>query len=82
MTEAHKPTVGRIVLFKSTDTAEIGDGSAQEVPAIITNVWSDICVNLMVMRDGWQMTPACVTSVMHESTAGGSHSSWRWPDRV
>jgi hypothetical protein len=82
--ELHKPiapTAGRMVLFKSDSPHEMGHGSAQEVPAIVTHVWSDLCVNLMVMRDGHDQTPIGVTSVCHDSMGHQSHS-WRWPPRV
>ena len=73
------PTVGRTVLFTSSMEGETGVNGG-EVPAIITRVWSDDCVNLMVMRDGPGETPHGVTSVMHRDVAHGMDRGWRWPD--
>ncbi len=73
------PTIGRIVLFKSTDPDEMGNG-AEEVPAIITRVWSDKCVNLQVMRDNEH--PIAVTSCVLEDDQGGCSQTWRWPPRA
>lgn len=77
-----KPTVGRVVLFKSTDRDIMGRGCASIVPALITHVWNDNCVNLMVMRDGSYETPVGVTSVMlsdnieaHDPNLG---PAWGW----
>lgn len=58
-----KPSVGRVVLFKSNVPCEMGPGGSPIVPALVTHVHSDTCVNLMVMPDGWGMTPVGVTSV-------------------
>lgn len=53
------PSVGRVVLFHG-NAEQMGNGAAV-VPALVTRVWSDNCVNLMVMRDA--STPLAVTSV-------------------
>lgn len=55
------PTVGRVVLFKSSCPEHMGSDTAP-VPAIVTRVWSPTCVNLRVLADGHQ-TP-WVTSVI------------------
>lgn len=85
------PTIGRIVIYQPT-AEDKGQSSSQEgFPAIITRVWSDTCVNLMVFRDF--DTPITVTSVdrMLEPVIGGnaeqaeqlsSPRTWRWPPRV
>ena len=75
------PTIGRIVLFKSKDVKELGN-HAEEVPAIITRVWSENCVNLTVFRDFAE--PLLQTSVTYaeDLDASGQHSAWRWPPRV
>lgn len=79
MTDLPKASVGRIVLFKSTNLDQVGNG-AEEVPAIITRAWSDTMLNLCVFRDA--NAPLAVTSVGHESISQGSSLSWRWPPRV
>lgn len=73
------PTVGRIVLFKSTDPANVGNG-ANEVPAIVTRVWSDTCINCTVFRDA--ASPVAVTSVVYtdDFEASGQGVGWRWMD--
>ncbi len=71
-----KPSLGRIVLFRS----ELSNG-ALEHPAIITRVWSDTCVNLTVFLDFG--APSLKTSVtFDESEAPSAQYSWRWPPRV
>lgn len=70
------PKVGRIVLFKSMDRKETSDhGNDGEVPAIITRVFSETCVNLKVLRDG--EVDRWFTSVVRDQVGG---RSWRWPD--
>jgi len=44
-----KPTVGRVVLYKPQSTERFADDDgAQRWPAIVTNVWSDTCINVTV----------------------------------
>lgn len=44
-----KPTVGRVVLYKPHSHERFaGDDGSQRWPALVTNVWSDTCVNLAV----------------------------------
>lgn len=74
-----KASIGRIVLFKSQNLSDMGNG-ATEVPAIITRVWGDAMVNLLVFRDGTD--PLTKTSVGREDAHPGSSYSWRWPPRV
>lgn len=76
-----KPSLGRIVLFKSKDPLHLSNG-ADEAPAIITRVWSDTCVNLTVFRDATE--PLAVTSVVlaEDFEASGQWTAWRWPPRV
>lgn len=75
------PSIGRIVLFKSRDQSDLGS-TADEVPAIITRVWSNTCVNLQVFRDA--DTPLAQTSVTlaEDFEASGQSCAWRWPPRV
>ena len=73
-----KPSIGRIVLFRSLDS-----NGSKEHPAIINRVWGDgPCVNLMVLPDCG--APISKTSVnQNESlTDGGQDYAWRWPPRV
>jgi hypothetical protein len=74
------PTLGRVVLFRSQDGEHLGNG-AQEVPAIITRVWTDTCVNVLVMRDA--SSPLALTSVSYaeDFEASGQWTAWRWPPR-
>lgn len=74
------PTVGRVVLVRSDDHTATGASRDREVPGLITAVHSDTCINVMVMRDGWQETPKCVTSISyHEGeTTTSPGTTWRW----
>lgn len=76
-----KPSIGRIVLFKSKEPNDLGNG-AEEVPAIITRVWSEQMVNLTVFRDN--AAPITKTSVGYadDLDASGNYFAWRWPPRV
>lgn len=72
-----RPTVGRIVHFRSENPDQVSNG-ADLAPAIITRVWSDTCVTLTVFRDG--ETPIAVTSVDYSESYGqGLPPSWHWP---
>jgi hypothetical protein len=69
-----KPTIGRIVTFHCDEKQrEQLNNYQHEAPAIITNVWSDQCVNLKVILDGkeniWE------TSVPF----GTGEKQWSWP---
>jgi hypothetical protein len=76
-----KPTIGRIVHYKLTDDEisnldGIHNNKMSLLPAIITTVWSDTCINVQVFVDGhkgsfWK------TSINEGSEAG----SWSWPTR-
>lgn len=69
-----KPSIGRIVLF----TGEKSNGLNTH-PAIITRVWSDVCVNLQVFLDAGVVIVK--TSVMQDESGKAEHS-WMWPPRV
>jgi hypothetical protein len=71
------PKVGETVLFKSKKANEMGNG-AEEVPAIVTRVWTEATVNLLVIRDGDE--PLTRTSVSFEGFARGTHMQWRFRD--
>ena len=72
-----KPSLGRIVLFRSLDS-----NGTKEHPALITRVWSDTCVNLTVFPDYGE--PVYKTSVNQNESLEGSNQNlaWRWPPRV
>lgn len=80
-----KPSPGRIVLI--TGAAAVSNG-ATEAPAMITRVWNDTMVNLIVFPDAAQ--PVVLTSVsLHpdaESAKGAciypSSNAAYWPPRV
>lgn len=72
-----KPSIGRIVLFRTEHSNGTG-----EHPAIINRVWSDNCVNLTVFPDCG--APVSKTSVLQNEsvTEGDQGFAWRWPPRV
>ena len=73
-----KPSPGRIVLFRSA-TANGQD----EHPAIVTRVWSDTCVNLVVFLDNVPIPLSRTSVVQNEDlTQGDQLHAWRWPPRV
>lgn len=65
-----KPTIGRIVLFNSR--------SEGEVPAIVTAVHSDTCVNLTVFNDGGIPSPAISVEEDNEFDTSGRGCGWHW----
>jgi hypothetical protein len=72
-----KPTIGRIVIYHPCADPRNDDvfanGGVKDVPAVITAVWSDSCVNLKVFCDGPRDT--WVTSV----SEGTGERNWSWP---
>lgn len=74
MTSPITPTVGRVVLFDSPVQSDTG-ASGGPVPALITRIWSNDCVNLQVMRDA--VGPVAVTSVLYSEEPNGSRR-WHW----
>jgi hypothetical protein len=75
------PTVGRIVNYWPGTDTEAGSNSnaAGPVPAIITRVWSEVCVNLTIFPDF--SLPICRTSVLLAELPQQS-ARWSWPERV
>lgn len=75
------PAIGQIVRYRLADD-EVAINGAREFPAIITQVWSETCVNLRVFYD---TTPGRLdewrASVPHEATPGlsGASGTWGWP---
>jgi hypothetical protein len=78
-----KPTIGRVVIYNTTEadkakmeaasTLNGGCNTQDKLPAIITAVWSDECVNLKVITDG--NLDLWVTS----ANKGDEPMNWNWP---
>lgn len=69
-----KPSLGRIVLFHGIDS-----NGTREHPAIITRVWTDVCINLTVFLDYGEVI--LKTSVNYDENFDNEFG-WRWPPRV
>lgn len=73
------PTIGRVVIYKTTEQQrkamdEDPESNVQEeLPAMVVAVWSDTCVNLKVITDGF--ADLWVTS----SNIGENEGEWSWP---
>lgn len=61
------PKVGETVLFKSNPDDDVAKSNHNDdyIPAIITRVWSEVCVNLKIVPDCGPMQDR--TSVSHIS---------------
>lgn len=73
-----KPTVGRIVHYVLPE----GRNAGEHRPAIVTRVWSDVCVQLQVFTDGENDGLANVewrTSILNDEA--GAPNTWHWPER-
>jgi hypothetical protein len=83
-----RPTIGRIVHFVN-DFANVQE-LQHHVPAIITRVWSDTCVNLRVFYDGTNDAPEgsseWKTSVIYQEPGtpriNPDPRTWHWPERA
>ena len=85
------PTVGRIVHFVQVKPAAYqpkeGPHILVHVPAIVTAVWTETCVNLQVFTDGTNsdeanMSPVkWVTSVTLDASETPQPRTWHWPER-
>ena len=81
-----KPTIGRIVHFVQKKPAMYGDITVH-LPAIITAVWGDTCVNLQVFTDGTNSDAEetnrvkWITSVSLDETETPQPRTWHWPER-
>ena len=66
-----KPEIGDIVLFT---------GGFDLLPAVVTHVWTDECVNLYVFQDApyGATYDGPTTSVMFNETAPAGSYHWRW----
>lgn len=74
-----KASIGRIVHF--THTAD-NEGALKKSPAIITQVWSDECVNLCVFVDGWGSVLPVTSVPLKTDTNKGTGFYFEWPERV
>ena len=90
------PTIGRIILFRSSNLDEMTglaalDAAATEVPGIVTAVHSDTCISATVFREG--QSPIAVSSVemndspdplvapeAEEGEETPTVRGWRWMD--
>jgi hypothetical protein len=73
------PQVGEIVLFTANpdDSIAHSNYNKDEIPAIITRVWSDVCVNVKIIPDCGAMQDR--TSVVHY-TANPAGYHFRYKD--
>jgi len=91
----HKASIGRIVHYYQGDyempKGMIGEGHSWSGtngtrfhPAMITRVWSDECVNLIVFMDAQgPIVRTSMTLLPDAVFAEGVHctnSGWRWPE--
>jgi len=67
-----KPSIGRIVYFFNGDDQD-------NLPAIITKVWSDTCVNLYVF--GYKKGAEVFSSVNYNEGLKEARS-WDWPEII
>ena len=84
-----KPTVGRIVHYWPGNINDGAPKKGQPYPAIITHVFSELCVNLTVFNDnsfpmgGEHSAPLSITSVGLWNGQGVpvGQNVWAWPPR-
>lgn len=84
-----KPSIGRIVHFVQKKPEGYGGGNIH-LPAIITSVHGESCVNLLVFTDGsnseadgtnFRRTKWVTSASLDESEAPQPHT-WHWPEKV
>lgn len=71
------PTTGRIVHYVAYGTPN-GEFKPEHRAAIVTQVWSDTCVNLCVLNPTGMFFNTSVVKGATEDTPG----TWHWPERV
>lgn len=84
-----KPSIERIVHYVQQKPPSRGEGVIH-LPAIITAVWSDTCVNLMVFTDGSNSEPdgtnyprtKWITSPSLDGSETPHINTWHWPEKV
>ena len=80
-----KPSIGRIVHYVQKKPSGYGEGIIH-LPAIVTAVWGESCVNLQVFTDGTNSDEPntfpvkWITSVSLDES-GLQERSWHWPER-
>lgn len=87
--EQAKPSIGRIVHYVQKKPPTYGEGFVH-LPAIITAVWGETCVNLQVFTDGSNSEAdgdncprtKWVTSVSLDVSETPQDRSWHWPERA
>lgn len=62
-----KPMIGEIVLFTPNpdDSVAKSNHNSEPIPAIVTRVWSEVCVNIKIVPDNGPMQDR--NSVTHQS---------------
>lgn len=78
LTGQSNPSVGRIVHFDSPDRTQLGH-SHDPVPAVITQVWDNDVVDLLIFRNMAEPLPLANVQFSEDPTAG---MRWFWPPRV
>lgn len=86
MTDVPTPTIGRVVIYKFSET-EYWPNHQQHVPAFVVNVFPQSdgppLLNLRTFPDAHPgLAMEWRTSVVHESRAEEGAESWSWPERV
>jgi hypothetical protein len=86
-----KPTIGRIVHFVQEKPTSYqpkeGPRVLVHLPALITAVWGETCVNLQVFTDGTNsdeqnMAPVkWITSANLDASDAPQARTWHWPER-
>jgi hypothetical protein len=71
-----KPTVGRVVLYTPLPQMERTFPHEQPFAAIITYVWNDGLVNLLVMRDDGATFPKTSVPLVHEGEPAQGQCGW------
>jgi hypothetical protein len=87
--DQQKPSIGRIVHFVQKKPAQYGEGVVH-LPAIITAVWSETCVNLQVFTDGSNSEAdgtnyprvKWITSTSLDASDNPQDRTWHWPERA
>ena len=82
-----KPSIGRIVHYVRGSVPDVPDAGmiapSDHSAAIITQVWSETCVNLVVFPKGSPLDSSHAgvkTSVVFSNE--GTPYSWHWPEQV
>lgn len=71
------PTIGRSVHYHLPDHDPRSRYEGDVLPATVTRVWSDTCVNLKVICEAGDFL---ATSVVFDESGAPGH--WSWPPRA